>query len=202
MSTLHVENLKGLSSGSNANKVIIPTGQTLEVADNIRYDDVPIGSVIQVFTAHGSDQTQASPTTSWVDVSNASVNITPKKIGNKILVSGVMRLGTASNPNGGFRIFRRETSGGANAASVGATGSGDGTYSRQGAFINYDDYHDNNYTIADISWQLEDTAPSLNQLTYTLQFAGGSGTLYLNRAQAGSSYGRGTYNITVMEIAQ
>ena len=47
MSTLHVENLKGLSSGGNANKVIIPTGQTLEVADNIRYDDMPVGSVIQ-----------------------------------------------------------------------------------------------------------------------------------------------------------
>ena len=29
MSTLHVENLKGLSSGSNANKIIVPSGQTL-----------------------------------------------------------------------------------------------------------------------------------------------------------------------------
>ena len=28
MSTLHVENLKGLSSGGNANKIIIPSGQT------------------------------------------------------------------------------------------------------------------------------------------------------------------------------
>ena len=30
MSTLHVENLKGLSSGGNANKIIIPSGQTLD----------------------------------------------------------------------------------------------------------------------------------------------------------------------------
>ena len=29
MSTLHVENLKGLSSGGNANKIIVPSGQTL-----------------------------------------------------------------------------------------------------------------------------------------------------------------------------
>ena len=29
MSTLHVENLKGLSSGANANKIIVPSGQTL-----------------------------------------------------------------------------------------------------------------------------------------------------------------------------
>ena len=27
MSTLHVENLKGLSSGGNANKIIVPSGQ-------------------------------------------------------------------------------------------------------------------------------------------------------------------------------
>ena len=32
MSTLHVENLKGLSSGGNANKIIIPTGQTLDAS--------------------------------------------------------------------------------------------------------------------------------------------------------------------------
>ena len=29
MSTLHVENLKGLSSGGNANKIIVPSGQSL-----------------------------------------------------------------------------------------------------------------------------------------------------------------------------
>lgn len=32
MSTLHVENLKGLSSGSNANKIIIPSGQTIDAS--------------------------------------------------------------------------------------------------------------------------------------------------------------------------
>ena len=32
MSTLHVENLKGLSSGGNANKIIVPSGQTLDAS--------------------------------------------------------------------------------------------------------------------------------------------------------------------------
>ena len=39
MSTLHVENLKGLSSGGNANKIIVPSGQTLTAS---------AGHVIQV----------------------------------------------------------------------------------------------------------------------------------------------------------
>ena len=32
MSTLIVENLKGLSSGGNANKIIVPSGQTLDTS--------------------------------------------------------------------------------------------------------------------------------------------------------------------------
>ena len=32
MSTLHVENLKGLSSGGNANKIIVPSGQELHAS--------------------------------------------------------------------------------------------------------------------------------------------------------------------------
>ena len=35
MSTLHVENLKGLSSGGNANKIIVPSGQTLDASAGV-----------------------------------------------------------------------------------------------------------------------------------------------------------------------
>ena len=35
MSTLHVENLKGLSSGGNANKIIVPSGQTLTAPGHV-----------------------------------------------------------------------------------------------------------------------------------------------------------------------
>ena len=76
MSTLHVENLKGLSSGGNANKVIIPTGQTLEVADNIRYDDMPAGSVIQTVSA--SDSTAGNTTSTSAVLAWSGTSITPK----------------------------------------------------------------------------------------------------------------------------
>ena len=44
MSTLHVENLKGLSSGANANKIIVPSNQTLLAG----------GHVVQVKTGGSS----------------------------------------------------------------------------------------------------------------------------------------------------
>ena len=86
MSTLHVENLKGLSSGGNANKVIVPTGQTLEVTDNLRYDDMPTGSVLQVATTMWNGETQ-STSTSFADVSNSSISFTPKLATSKLVIS-------------------------------------------------------------------------------------------------------------------
>ena len=75
MSTLHVENLKGLSSGSNANKIIVPSGQTLSAA----------GHVIQTVSVTYS--TQATTTsTSFVDT-GLTASITPKFSSSKIFIS-------------------------------------------------------------------------------------------------------------------
>ena len=76
MSTLHVENLKGPTSGASANKITIPTGQTLSAP----------GHVIQVQqAAMTARQTVAG--TSMVDVgSNFEVTITPSSTSSKILV--------------------------------------------------------------------------------------------------------------------
>ena len=50
MSTLHVENLKGPTSGANANKIIVPSGQTL----------YPSGHIIQVLTQEITAYTTSS----------------------------------------------------------------------------------------------------------------------------------------------
>ena len=96
MSTLHVENLKGLSSGGNANKVIIPTGQTLEVTDNIRYDDMPAGSVIQV--ANGTTTSYTSTNSASFVATNLSCTMTPKFANSKIYlrVTGSVWFGTSN----------------------------------------------------------------------------------------------------------
>ena len=46
MSTLHVENLKGLSSGGNANKIIVPSGQTIDASAGTLVPSA--GAVVQV----------------------------------------------------------------------------------------------------------------------------------------------------------
>ena len=85
MGTLTVQNLQGPTSGANANKVIIPSGQTLEVTDNIRYDDMPSGSVIQMQNAGIAGNSNTTTSTSFIDT-GLSVNITPKFATSKILV--------------------------------------------------------------------------------------------------------------------
>ena len=73
MSTLHVENLKGLSSGGNANKIIVPSGQTLTAP----------GHVIQ--TVVGSTNYLNTGTAAFATIGSGS--ITPISTSSKILLT-------------------------------------------------------------------------------------------------------------------
>ena len=73
MSTLHVENLKGLSSGANANKIIVPSNQTLLAG----------GHVVQVKTGGSSGYTSTS-STSGVDALTCS--ITPSATTSNVFI--------------------------------------------------------------------------------------------------------------------
>ena len=75
MSTLHVENLKGLSSGGNANKIIVPSGQTLLAG----------GHVVQV-AQYTSATTTTNSTTSVVQAMETGT-FTLKNSSNKVLVT-------------------------------------------------------------------------------------------------------------------
>ena len=75
MSTLHVENLKGLSSGGNANKIIVPSGQTLHAP----------GHVIQVVSA--THQTQATTTGAAFVDTGLTASITPKFSSSKVFIT-------------------------------------------------------------------------------------------------------------------
>ena len=74
--TLTVQNIEGPSSGANANKVIIPSGQTLYAP----------GHVISATRIH-LDTQQTTSTTSFIDVTNGSVTVTPKSSSSTFLVS-------------------------------------------------------------------------------------------------------------------
>ena len=83
MSTLHVENLKGLSSGGNANKIIVPSGQTIDASAGTL---VPSASqVVQhLFTQPTTATTFNSGT--YTDGSGFTLSITPKYSNSKILI--------------------------------------------------------------------------------------------------------------------
>ena len=88
MSTLHVENLKGLSSGGNVNKIIVPSGQTLDASNGFV---APAGHVIQVVNGSmgGSDLNLTSA--SWADI-GLSAAITPSSTSSKIIVTASFQI--------------------------------------------------------------------------------------------------------------
>ena len=99
MSILHVESLKGLTSGSNANTVLIPTGQELHAP----------GHVIQIQTAQLQGSSASSSSTSYIDT-GLSVNITPKFATSKILVFtnqsvGATKHSSTSNARIDLKLF-------------------------------------------------------------------------------------------------
>ena len=184
MSTLHVENLKGLSSGGNANKVIIPTGQALEVTDNIRYDDMPAGSVIQVVT-NTVTSVIVQNSTSWTTMFSAT--ITPKfndsKIFIQVMIGGLyMNLGANVNQSS-WRICRNSGTSITNAnthfhTEVGRNQTGAGTR----AFPNM---------------SIVDSPATTSSTTYNVQSERhtGSGGIQINDTF-------GTSTITLLEIKQ
>ena len=108
MSTLHVENLKGLSSGGNANKIIIPSGQTLDASNGFT---TPAGHVIQVVQTTSTTSTTVTSSLTWTNV-NPTATITPKFSNSKILIThtaGGMSNITGEGSSHGLRILRGST---------------------------------------------------------------------------------------------
>ena len=95
-SELYVETLKGLTSGVNANKVIVPAGQTLEAP----------GVILQILEFSPANDTFTS-STSFVD-SLHTLSITPSSTSSKILITfdAPIRLSGDNRCRGGVRFQR------------------------------------------------------------------------------------------------
>ena len=89
MSTLQVENLIGQTSGSNANKIIIPSGQTLDASGGTLRPSA--GAVVQTKTFETTTQL-VSTSQSFQDI--LTLNFTPIYNNSVLLVAGVV-LGVA-----------------------------------------------------------------------------------------------------------
>mgnify|MGYP001361608065 FL=1 len=186
-SELTVQTIKGPTSGGNANKIIIPTGQALEVTDNIRYEDMPVGSILQVINDSTATYTSTN-STSYV-ATNLSCQITPKFANSKIHlnVNGSVWFGTA-NAAGNYVI-----------ATIYRNGSNIGPGSAPYNSMMFYGAHGTSYESWDrmVGFQHVDSPNSTSQVTYQVYMRS-----YNNNHDARLFEGITSNTITAMEIKQ
>ena len=83
-SELSVQTIKGPASGGNANKILVPSGQTLDASAGTLVPSA--GAVVQVVESVRTVWT--STATSYFVSTGHSVAITPTSTSNKILLTG------------------------------------------------------------------------------------------------------------------
>ena len=179
MSTLHVENLKGLSSGGNANKIIVPSGQELHAP----------GHVVQIQTAQLQGGSGSSSSASYIDT-GLSVSITPKFATSKILVFtnqsvGASKNTTSSNARIDIKLFE----------------TGSGTIIADGRYLGTDYQTSGNLSLYHNQhgvFQCSNT----NQLTCKIQVRKANGGVNANGGIYYGWYDGTDHNITALEIAQ
>ena len=84
MSTLIVENLKGPTTGSNANTITIPSGQTIDASAGTLTPSA--GQVIQK-VHHTWSSTTTNTTTTFADVTGSSFSFTPKLSTSRLFIT-------------------------------------------------------------------------------------------------------------------
>ena len=183
MSTIKVENLTGITSGANANKIIVPSGQTL----------YPVGHVVQTLNAIKTDVHSCS-TTSFSDITGLSLNITPKFSTSKILVSYYVAVGHNTQTQNTIQLVRQVSSSDTIINPVAFN---------QGTSIQYTGSSDAGWDREVMSYQVLDSPSTTSEVNYRLRtyIYSASYIQYINRC-GNSSSATGTSTLTVQEIAQ
>jgi len=183
-SEIQVQTISGPPTGANANKVIIPAGQTLDAsAGGITLPAGTGGKLLQVRNRVKRNM-EAYNSGAWHTV--LEDDITPSSSSSKILITGIVAFAMAGG-DGMVRIERNGT-----VVGVGTDGS-----SLNGIAGQASGSYNNMTALAACSYQ--DSPSSSSAVTYKLQIRGDN-TIYVNRRNAATDYGSGTY-LTLMEIA-
>ena len=108
-SELIVQTIQGPSSGANANKVLIPSGHTLDVSGGTLVPSA--GQVVQIQTRKFANVGFSTTSGTLVDITNFYVDITPTS-SNSIIVfqSSITGVNALSSGYARFAIFNGNTS--------------------------------------------------------------------------------------------
>lgn len=165
---------------------------TLQKTDGTAF---PVGKVLQVKSATKTD-TQSSTTTTYADVSDMSISITPSSTSSKILVFGYCSVSWDSvNAKVGINLVRGSTN----------ILIGDAAGSRQ-QLTGFLYLGTNCASVFPLAFNYLDAPSTTSATTYKIQFArlDSAGTVYVNRSfndGDNSAFGRTVSTITAMEVS-
>ena len=150
------------------------------------------GKVLQVISA-SELSTFSTSSTSYVDVTNMSIAITPSSASNKVLIMFFAQGSTSATDTGHIRLNKDGT-----ALFIGTTSS-----SRQSATTGITSGSGSS-NLCNLSFSYLDSPSTTSSTTYKITMRANSGTAYLGRTQVdgdASGYPRTPTSFTVMEIA-
>lgn len=212
-SVLQVEEIRGPVSGSNANKIIIPSGQTLDVSAGtlngvtVNSSDLPAGSVVQVKSVVLTTPASATGTTDTGIGANLglTLSITPKRSNSHFYITVDIGIGSTASGNTWFGILSRDGS---------KIGNGITWNNWPGVWFRGIDHAGNNGTDTNhglgASASHYDTTGSTagSPITFMCGFGAENGSVQINYVESnysGTAYGvhsATNSTFTVMEIAQ
>ena len=178
--TLTVQNLQGPTSGVNANKVIIPSGQTIDASAGTLVPSA--GAVVQVIQEYTPSASQNSTTSGSLVASGITASITPKYSNSLIIVEYSCTMGIATASLMRAKMYMSVGSG------ARAAMSGSANY--------HITYMEDESKYIPIVFKGNYTATSTNTLTFEPYFAGsGDGTAYFTHPSS-------SYSLTLTEVKQ
>jgi hypothetical protein len=84
-SDLTVQTIRGPGSGANANKVIVPSGQTLTLVDKLGYSNLPSGTIVQVQSTVSNVSMVSGASQTFVNT-GLIVFITPRFANSRMII--------------------------------------------------------------------------------------------------------------------
>lgn len=108
-SELQVTTIRGVPTGSNANQIVIPTGQKVVGTD--ANSIIAPGMAINSVEHQWGNQTQFTTAQTWVDLTGSTYSYTTKAANSKILIIGMGQayMSTGGGSGYGIGIFRGTT---------------------------------------------------------------------------------------------